>query len=172
MELGAKLGIAFLGGAIVGFVAGYFYSKRMVEEVVKEQLSDLPSKNDASDNSELRDVDTIVRSAEEIARNRKYVNYSNAPEKEKDIEEKEESKLSSIRVIRPEEFGENEDYKQMSLAYYPDGHLYSDDDEIPYYKDLIGDALDHIGQYEPDAVHVVNDDRKYYYEILYYPDRY
>lgn len=70
-------------------------------------------------------------------------------------------------VIAPEEFGEMEDFKTKSLIYYEDKVVATDNDEIvDDIENLIGDALDHFGEYEDDAVHVRNEATKTDYEIL------
>lgn len=69
-------------------------------------------------------------------------------------------------VISPDEFGE---FGGMtaSLTLYADGILADEDDEIitdP--ENVIGDALDHFGEYEDDAVHVRDEAIECDYEIL------
>lgn len=78
-------------------------------------------------------------------------------------------------VIAPEEFGELEDFKTKSFIYYEDKVVATADDRIvDDVEVLIGDALDHFGDYEDDAVHVRNEKEKTDYEILrsekYYTD--
>lgn len=69
-------------------------------------------------------------------------------------------------VIAPEEFGEFGD-KTVSLMYYADGVLATDDDEIICDPEgLIGDALQHFGEYEDDCVHVRDESTDCDYEIL------
>ena len=70
-------------------------------------------------------------------------------------------------VIPPEEFGEFEDYERISLTYYADGVLADDNNEVvDDVEDIVGDALDHFGEYEDDSVFVRCDERKCDYEIL------
>lgn len=71
-------------------------------------------------------------------------------------------------VIPPEEFGENEDYTQISLTYYIDKILADENDDIvDDVEETVGfDSLNHFGEYENDSVHVRNDRLKCYYEIL------
>lgn len=69
-------------------------------------------------------------------------------------------------VISPDEFGE---FGGMtaSLTLYADGILADEDDEIitdP--ENVIGDALDHFGEYEDDAIHVRDEAIECDYEIL------
>ena len=77
-------------------------------------------------------------------------------------------------VISPEEFGEFDNYEQISLTYYDDGYLADDmDDLVEDVEDIIGwELLNHIGEYEEDAIHIRNDSLKTDYEILRVMDRY
>ena len=72
-------------------------------------------------------------------------------------------------VIRPEEFGEIEDYELISLTHYSDGVLADDDDEEiedEEVDEVVGaDYADHFGEYEDDRVLVRNDRLKCDYEI-------
>lgn len=70
-------------------------------------------------------------------------------------------------VIRPEEYGDN-DYEMKSLAYYADFVLADNDDDeiISDPESIIGDGLNHFGEYEDDSVHVRNINNECDYEIL------
>lgn len=69
-------------------------------------------------------------------------------------------------VIPPEEFGEYGN-EMKSLIYYADFVLADDNDDIVTDPEsLIGDALDHFGEYEDDSVHVRNEDIECDFEIL------
>lgn len=99
-----------------------------------------------------------------------YTNYSNV-EYEKD--NKEDSKTyfavdGDIKIIEPDEYGEDDEYDQVELTFYADGILADEnDDVIEHVDDVIGPGnLDHIGEYEDDALHIKNEARKVYYEIL------
>ena len=71
-------------------------------------------------------------------------------------------------VIPPEEFGELDDYDQISLTYYEDNYLANDRKElVTDVEGIIGwDNINRIGEYEDDAIHVRNDELKIDYEIL------
>ncbi len=72
-------------------------------------------------------------------------------------------------IISPDEYGELDDYNQISLTYYKrDGVLADENDyEIDDVEGTIGkDSLNHFGEYEEDSVFVRNDRRKTDYEIL------
>lgn len=85
-------------------------------------------------------------------------------------EEKSPAPLQEPHVISPDEFGDQDEYDQISLTYYSDGTVTDDndrpmsDDEI---EESIGkDSLTHFGEYEDDSVFVRNDRLKADYEIL------
>ena len=70
---------------------------------------------------------------------------------------------------------ENDEYDSTNLTFYADGILAYDDGKDTIVDDveaLIGDALEHIGDYEDDSVHVVNHEMQMYYEILTDPRSY
>ena len=73
-------------------------------------------------------------------------------------------------VIPPEDFGDDPDYKTVSLTYYADKVLTDEDNHVinpGRIDDLIGeDSLTHFGEYEEDSVFVRNEKRKTDYEIL------
>lgn len=76
-----------------------------------------------------------------------------------------------IEIIEPDCFGERDDYETKFLTYYADGKLVFDtgggpidEDDIP---NLIGtEALKRIGEFEPSAIHVRNNNYHEDYEIL------
>ena len=81
---------------------------------------------------------------------------------------KKYDKKSGIVILAPDEFGNDEEnYETVSLTYYADNVLCNELDEvIPDPENYIGDALDHFGEWEPDAVYVRNEDLGMEYEIL------
>lgn len=83
-------------------------------------------------------------------------------------EEEEPVSEAGPYVIPPEQFGDDEEYEQISLTYYADGVLADENDEvIEDVEDAVGiDSLNHFGEYEDDSVFVRNDARKCDYEIL------
>lgn len=70
-------------------------------------------------------------------------------------------------VIPPEEFDELDGYTPISLTFFADGVL---SDEYGVVVDdvegIIGDGLNHFGEYEEDSVFVRNDAKRCDYEIL------
>ena len=73
-------------------------------------------------------------------------------------------------VISPDEFGEDQEYEQISLIYYADNTLADDEDMVMDEEEIertVGmDSLTRFGEYEPDSVFVRNDELKTEYEIL------
>lgn len=72
-------------------------------------------------------------------------------------------------VISPDDYGENDNYTQISLVYYAgDGVLADDEDEVVEdIEDTVGeDFAEHFGEYEDDSVFIRNDRLRCDYEIL------
>ncbi len=70
-------------------------------------------------------------------------------------------------VISPLQFGEHDTYECISLTYHNNNVLTDECDEmIENVETVVGDALEHFGEYEDDCVYVCNDRLKCYYEIL------
>lgn len=70
-------------------------------------------------------------------------------------------------VISPEEFGDKPGFDTESWTYYADKILTDESDEIvgdP--ENIIGDGLDHFGDYDDDSVYIRNENTKCDYEIL------
>lgn len=108
-----------------------------------------------------------------IASKYDYTKYSNPnDDAQKSEEKKREDDLLNMNdvpyVISPEDFGEFEDYEEISLVHYADGVL-TDDMEEPI-EDIEGtvgsDYFEHFGEYEEDSVYIRNDRLKCDYEIL------
>lgn len=79
----------------------------------------------------------------------------------------EEEDYPAPFIISPEEYGELEGYSIESLIYYTDGVVADDTDKILDDPEIVlGDALDHFGEFEDDAVHVRNIRRQCDYEVL------
>lgn len=70
-------------------------------------------------------------------------------------------------VITPEEFGEIEGQLTRSWTLYADGILTDEAGNIVFEPEKeIGDALEHLGEYEDDCVHVRNENMECDIEIL------
>lgn len=177
----------FALGAVAGSLATFKYAEKKYAARASEEIE---SVKEAFRNS----GGSLLRCDEEDIDNRK----STVDEKTTDIQEKvkragerfiqeQEKEMSNYekllkkneyinrepdepRVISPDEFGEEEDYTQISLTLYADGVLVDDNNDEMGENEInrtIGPyALDHLGDYEDDCVHVCNDRLEAYYEVL------
>lgn len=128
------------------------------ETTVKEEVEPDENKVDVHDKTSLDEYKTVL----------KNYNYSShdKPSPKELIEETEETE--DPIVISPTEFGDIEDYDQVTLYYFADKIL-TDDMEVPVEDvwDTVGlNALETFGTYEDDCVHVVNHRLKCYFEII------
>ena len=179
--------ISFIGGAALGGVVAWKVTDKVCEEKYKK-ISDneIKSVKDTfnspkveeliktkiENNPEGKKSEKVLKTVKDkpsltdYARKLKdggYVNYSNTPDVPFD---KDEPKVNGPFIISPDDFGDNEEYDRVSLTLYADGILADEDDTIIDAEEVVGDALEHMGEYEDDAVHVCNPEREVYYEIL------
>lgn len=155
----------FIAGAAVGTIAAWYYAKKKYEKIAEEEI------NSVKEVFAKKETDGIRRAAEqakdkpdiaEYAAVLQKTGYGAVSEKEENAEDK-----GNPYIIAPEKFGEIEGYDQIDLTYYADGILADDDDEVvENVESLIGDALEHFGEYEDDAVFVRSDRLRCDYEIV------
>lgn len=71
-------------------------------------------------------------------------------------------------IISPNDFAIDDEYTIVNLNYYIDGVLTDEDDNIvENVDDVVGlENLNHMGEYEDDALHIRNENYKCEYEIL------
>lgn len=173
----------FVAGAAVGSVATWFVVKKKYEKIAQEEIDSVKevfSKREFGFKAkEMTKVGEeiviglqagIMQAAEQAKDKPDLVQYAAMVQKYGGTigEEKEaHMKEKYPYVISPEEFGEFDDYEKISLTYYADGVLADDNNEVvDDVEDIVGDALDHFGEYEDDSVFVRCDERKCDYEIL------
>lgn len=195
--IGFVLG-AGVGVGATWYITKDYYSKKAQEEIdsvktIYENHFAIPPSNEESDTSE---EDSENKSEEKdiseyaaIIRESNYKTDYNAISKKSDdsktddeekVVEDSEEKITIEKepilepgekpyVIYPEEFGDYEDYRKISLTHYSDGTLADlNDCIIDDVEGTVGsDYAEHIGDYEDDAVHIRNDATKCDYEILY-----
>lgn len=160
---------SFALGVGVGVFSTWKYFRNKYEEIaqdeidsVKEVFSKRAEIKKHPDKSDINEYQTLIEK-------NGYKNYSNEEHIDASTaDEEEEEFMMGPYVITPDEFGEKDDYEQISLTYYIDGILADDFDEpIDDIDDVIGlTAVNHFGEYEPDSVFVRNDERKCDYEVL------
>ncbi len=167
----------FVAGAVVGGIATWQYTKKKYEQIAQEEIDSVKEvfKTINEEKRSIRDWSEYEDDGEEDDENEKqhradvtsYKNllvsngYSN-PSPSTQIP------VDRAYVIKPDEFGEFEDYETISLFYTEDGVLLDDRYERVDDPDftISMESLDHIGDYEDDCVHVRNDRLKADYEIL------
>lgn len=193
-NVGLCSAISFLAGAaisglVVWKVLDKKYKDRSDEEIasVKEHFTvPKPEKVEKKDEPKTEDKTKTVEKAKnkpniieytKTLKENKYIDYSTPVKEgpksgrypwEKSEPEVKEPDDMKPHIIEPEYYGENEEYDQVSMTLYADGILaYDDGDVIVEHEErLIGDALEHMGEFEDDAIHVVDREKEIYYEIL------
>ena len=179
--------IIFSAGAAIGSIVTWKLIEAKYKQIADEEIASVKKvftvrkkSNDDEEEDEDESEEDNATIAEEYHSEDKpdLMEYSKIIDKEgydsEAIESKLENKPKPIDVdapyvISPDEFGEFDDYEQISLTYYEgDGFLADDMDElVDDIEDVVGfESLNHFGEYEEDAVHVRNDRLKADYEIL------
>lgn len=130
------------------------YSRR--EKSVPENVVEKNSEDDFSEKEKNEYKNTI-----------KHLDYTSYSKPDKNPEIYKESEDTPY-VIKPEEFGEFDEYEQISLTFWADQIITDDEDDIlEEVNRVIGfESLNHFGEYEDDSVYVRNDRLKCDYEIL------
>lgn len=174
---------AFILGAAVGSGITWYFLKDKYEKLAQEEIdsvkevfskraSDISEKdepqNDVEDIPE-EPTDKELDSYKQFMNKVEYTDYST--NKTTDIKQEKANEPEHEErpyVITPEEFGELDDYDQISLTYYSDQILTDENNELVEDVDrVVGfESLNHFGEYEDDSVYVRNDRLKCDYEIL------
>lgn len=154
-----------LGGIVGGFVGWFmtrtYYKKEIQEireahaEMDKKKCEEVVQNKEKEEPEEAYEVNKEdLHEYAEMLRKQGYSGQSNGHK--------------APYTIAPDEFGEDDtNYEQLSFTYYADGVLTDDnDDPVTNVAEIIGDALNHIGEWEPDAVYVRNETLGLEYEIL------
>ena len=173
--------IIFAAGAAIGSVVTLSLVKKKYQQLANDEIEemrdfylDYNSKEEKTHVEELEEpivaksvkIDnkpkTNIVEYASILSKEQYTNYSDSKNNDDEFIE------AAPYVIEPEEFGEFEDYDQECLTYYADGVLTDDSgDIVDDIENSVGyDFKEHFGDYESDAVHIRNEQRKVDYEIL------
>lgn len=172
--------VMFVLGVAVGSVVTWQYTKKKYDQIAQEEIDSVKeifSRRESADieitapepqtamvgkSEEKPDITEYAARLERAG----YTNYSSVGTER----EKEEQEIMEVKpyVISPEEFGEFEDYEQISLSYYADQVLADENDEkVEDADNVVGlESLTHFGEFEDDSVFVRNDRLKCDYEIL------
>lgn len=186
----SKLGtaLAFLAGAAVGGGSVWYVLKARYEEISEQDIYSAKQAFRAREEKLQREIDNLkerLESPDIDTEEPKTIQVSAAKNREKgdindyakmvnrvqysrtSVPQPPEHEVEAPYVISPDEFGEIEGYTQISLTYFDDGIL-SDENGviIDEPEDIVGDALNHFGEYEEDSVFVRSDPKRCDYEIL------
>lgn len=174
----------FVAGLTLGAAATWLCIKKRYEQIAQEEIDSVKSAfAERKSNASLYDLKTAENDTNKTKANQAklkpdlidyaikltdegYTNYTMGHNK---VMEKEMvDTIEKPYVISPDEFGEFEEYSQISLTYYSDGVLADDtDDLMDDIADTVGsDFASHFGDYEEDSVFIRNDRFKCDYEIL------
>ena len=166
--------LVFAAGAVLGSLVTWKLTKDKYARIAQEEIDSVKevfarrereeiAANEQSDDEE--DEEDTEPSQEEINNYKKII----AEQGYTTIKE-DEAVGTRPYVIPPKDFGDDPDYKTVSLTYYADKVLTDEDNHVinpGRIDDLIGeDSLTHFGEYEDDSVFVRNEKRKTDYEIL------
>jgi hypothetical protein len=187
-----KLGtvIAFLAGTAIGGMAAWRvanerYAKiseedilsvkeafRNREQKLKDEIEELKSKLEVTECLEEEKVPSTILSTNEHQDKGDINEYVRMVNRTKyahtSVPQKEDHSIEAPYVISPKEFGEMDGYTQISLTYFEDDDILSDENGviIDDPEEIVGDALNHFGDYEEDSVFVRSDPKRCDYEIL------
>lgn len=174
--------LGFLTGIILGGAAAWYYSKEKYAFIAEQEIASVKEAYAKREHQEkpaepaaptmlppgkTRDKPDLVEYAKRL-QGEGYTEYSTTVAgKPTEVEAPKGTPGEIPYVISPDEFGEIDEYTQVSLTYFADGVL-SDEygavvDDV---EEIVGDALNHFGEYEEDSVFVRNDAKRCDYEIL------
>lgn len=161
---------AALGSAVTWKLVKTKYERIAQEEIdsVKEEFS---KRNKETVEEETEEIVVSEEMKKEYVDKIKELGYSSDND---DVEEDEEDMGDKPYVIPPKEFDEI-GYKTVSLGYYEDGVLVTDDGRVVKNADrLIGNIKPEkeFGEFEDDSVFIRNDRLKTDYEILRHEGKY
>ncbi len=168
----------FVLGAVTGTLVTWKILDKKYRDIAEEEIESVKNYYESKEKLEKKfeeEKDEILFEPEELDEKEDYkekiqeLGYS-----EEDIDDEgcivfTEPGIDYIApyVITPEEFGEIEGQTTRSWTLYADGILTDEEGNIIFEPEkTIGDALEYMGEYEDDCVHVRNDNTECDIEIL------
>ena len=152
-------------GAVVGSAVTWKLVKTKYERIAQEEIDSVKEVF----NRRLADQAKDKPSLEQLSAALHQMQYKLESSSEESAEDKEwDDYMNGPYIIKPEVFGEYDDYETISLSYYADGVLTDEMDEvIEDVEGMVGkESLTHFGDYDDDAIYVRNEEEKTDYEIL------
>lgn len=168
MSNGIKYFVTFALGAAAGSVAAWALLKSKYEQLANEEIEEVREYYRQKNIDEQGEVTTDpINSDKDDNTVEKYQEIIKTyTEQEGGSAMTQDYIVPVPHVITPEEFAADDDYQSESLTLYACGTLTDDfDNPIEDVPAMVGDALDHFGEYEDDSVFVRNDQYKCNYEI-------
>lgn len=186
----SKTGFAmFLAGATVGAAAAWLCLKRYYEQIAQEEIDSVKaafaerkpintniaksekSNEKQEENQHKADIAKLKPDLVNYAAKLQEEGYTNYTEhsKKNTEEKKDEPMPNEPYVISPDDYGENDNYTQISLVYYVGDEVLADDEDevVEDIAETVGeDFAEHFGEYEDDSVFIRNDRLRCDYEIL------
>ena len=188
--------IIFIGGVAVGSFVTWRLLKekyiRQTQEEINEVREHYRKKKeseevtvDSNGTTETNEKPDLIAYAAKLTKNG-YIDYTNPKSLVKAtgdmidavVQKDNEESLDPVilndpsyqppYIISPEDFAIDDEYTIVNLNYYIDGVLTDEDDNIvENVDDVVGlENLNHMGEYEEDALHIRNENCKCEYEIL------
>lgn len=166
MSNGMKYFVTFALGAAAGSVAAWSLLKSKYAQLAREEIEEV--REYYRQKSEEGEPDRDESLSEEEVEKNEYLDLVNKHYTEQEGGSEAMNEIKPIPyVITPEEFAADDEYQSESLTLYACGTLTDDfDNPIEDVDAMVGDALDHFGEYEDDSVFVRNDLYKCNYEVL------
>lgn len=151
----------FIFGAAIGAAAAWKLTKTKYEAIANEEIASVKKAYHISDDSTVKKDETTYS---DIIKSEKYTANSE-PEPKKEIKYED---YPRPYIISPADFSENFEYDTIDITYFADGVLCDENNEpLEDIENTIGeDAVEHIGEFTPDAAYVRNERLKCDYEIL------
>lgn len=174
--------IGFALGAIAGSVGTWFFAKKKYEQIAQEEIYQVreyyserddekgvegePTGDDDEDPK--KKVAELARNKDAISSYNKIVEENEYKVQHSNIFDTQAKDKGKPYVIKPEEFGDIDDYELVELTYYSDLVLAEmETEEIIDVDEVVGgDSLLTFGQYDDDIVYVRNDRLMCDYKIV------
>lgn len=162
----------FITGAAMGSAVAWKLSKDYYEKIAQEEIDSVKEELiDKKIEPKEKETDITEQDKENYEKVLNQTNYSGYFKSSAPEPEEETNKIAPAErpyIISPDEYGEFEDYDQISFYYYADKVVADElDNIVEDVDDIIGlESLTHFGEYEDDSVFVRNDRLKADYEIL------
>lgn len=162
----------FAGGAILGSLVSWYYTRKKYEAISREEISQMrelyrKKNEDLAMKARVKpDPEYLVNKIEKQEDKIKYNEIVSQNEYSTESAD-DDFDNNGISFIDDEEYLSVNGYDKINLVLYKDGFLAGEiDDEIVLVEDTIGqEAVDNLTEYQPEAVYVRNDNTKTEYEV-------